>query len=344
MMSASLVHAQNASSSYESEAFGYIDEGKAAEARGDFASACRLYGQAWGKFDWAHDALIEESKTRVSRDAYGNVTQDSGLQSNLSIASKNSSLAYDLKAAACAKSNQAQKVPQNGNLKTALELHDVAQGQYKTGNLTAACNTLQMSAAFFQLAKRDYTATHEVNNAKTINDAMIETGVKIPEKMSCPKFDPETTAYFTLQKTWEYDQVGNKAFDVATKAYLRDDNVEACRSYKDAVSAYTQAMEWNNKQKTSYGNLALLPKAIDEYTANYIKMINTGKSSANINCAKVPKETKPLAQITPQLPFKAETQHMNFAATLSQSDTNRSDLTMGIYANLNDHLTTVWGR
>jgi hypothetical protein len=81
------------SSAYEDEALSYIDAGNEAEEAGDYASACEYYGRAWGKFDWVHDALLEESRERVG--------DEDALAENLKIVNRNSRQAYDLKVAAC---------------------------------------------------------------------------------------------------------------------------------------------------------------------------------------------------------------------------------------------------
>ncbi|MEQ1539616.1 MAG: hypothetical protein ABL928_11875 [Sphingorhabdus sp.] len=97
------------SQSYQDEAFAYIAEAEEAEAAGDYATACSAYGSAWGKFDWMHDALLEESRSRVSVDAYGRPTEDTYLKASLREVNENSRQVHNLKVAACAK---AAEMPQ----------------------------------------------------------------------------------------------------------------------------------------------------------------------------------------------------------------------------------------
>ncbi len=98
LFSPSAAWAFQQSSAYEDEALSYIDAGTEAEDAGDYASACEYYGKAWGKYDWVHDALLEESRERVG--------DEDELAANLKIVNRNSSQAYDLKVAACAKAKE----------------------------------------------------------------------------------------------------------------------------------------------------------------------------------------------------------------------------------------------
>ncbi|MEY4502392.1 MAG: hypothetical protein RIS52_2282 [Pseudomonadota bacterium] len=271
-LGASSVSAQNQSDSYEQEAMAYISQGQAAEAGGDYASACQLYGLAWGKFDWVEDALLEESRMTVSVDSYGNPTEDTGLQRNLQATHRNSRRAYDLKAAACAKAGdvatQGQPAVPTGNLKRATDWMQLGIQQFDAGKTVEACATMRKSETLFVLLLDGYTQANASPEVIKLLAQNVEiTGETIPNTMHCPRLPKEETFLFAINK---FQELTNETFNTYMKAEkIRSDGnmKEACRLYKSAKATADEAYTWHERSRVADGHEAAEADMFEKKTA-----------------------------------------------------------------------------
>ncbi len=226
------------SGSYESEALYYIKHGNAAENAGDYVTACRSYGEAWGKYEWVEDAVREEWRYIISSSNRGWLIDDTDFQYNLRIIRKNRRQAHDLKEAAC---KLAEAMPQG-----VPQSNEIVYPKYVrpdlSADVTALQTTINSAFAFANESSRLRKARSFAPACARARAAAITYGKAKDE------------ASTLMKKSGSYNEVG--VLDMRALRNIAD------QSSRDAEEYYCKAQLPTNSFKAELAAFAALKSAL----------------------------------------------------------------------------------